>query len=189
MIVTEYETIYVVKPELPEDALVALNDKVNTIVEKNQGTMLTVDDWGKRKLAYPIQKNSKGHYVYINYLGPTTLVAELERNLRIEDNLLRFLTVKLDIDVDVESRKVKAEEDNARRAELRAARAEAEAEAQAAAEAAEAEEAARAAARAERDAARRAREEAEAAAAATAAAATATDDAATATDDDEGSPE
>jgi len=161
MIVTEYETIYVVKPELPEDALTALNDKVNTIVEKNKGIMLTVDDWGKRKLAYPIQKNSKGHYVYINYLGPSALVAELERNLRIEDNLLRFLTVKLDIDVDIESRKVRAEEDNARRAEQRAARAAAEAEAQAAAEA---EEAARAAA-----AERRAKAEA-AAAAATAAA-------------------
>lgn len=147
MIVTEYETIYVVKPELPEDALVALNDKVNTIVEKNQGIMLTVDDWGKRKLAYPIQKNSKGHYIYINYLAPSDLVAELERNLRIEDNLLRFLTVKLDVDVDIEPRKIKAAEDNAKRSEQRAARAAAEAEAQAAAEVAEAEQAARAAAR------------------------------------------
>ena len=153
MIYTEYETIYVVKPELPDDALSALNEKVAGIIEKNDGTMLIVDDWGKRKLAYPIQKNSKGHYVYINFAGPSSLIAELERNLRIEDNLLRFLTVKLGVDIDLEAKKAAAVEESARRAEAAAARAEAEAEAAARAaeaEAIRAEKAAKAAERAEK---------------------------------------
>ncbi len=119
MIYTEYETIYVVKPELPEDALGALNEKIQGIISKNEGETLTFDDWGKRKLAYPIQKNSKGHYIYLNFVGPTNLVAELERHLRIEDNLLRFLTVKLGFDVDVESRRAEAIELNAKRAAAR----------------------------------------------------------------------
>lgn len=135
MIYTEYETIYVVKPELPDDALSALNEKVAGIIEKNDGTMLLVDDWGKRKLAYPIQKNSKGHYVYINFAGPSNLIAELERNLRIEDNLLRFLTVKLSVDIDLDAKKAAAAEEGVRRAEAAAARAAAEAEAAARAEA------------------------------------------------------
>ena len=124
MIYTEYETIYVVKPELPEDALSALNEKIQGIISKNEGETLTFDDWGKRKLAYPIQKNSKGHYIYLNYVGPSSLVAELERHLRIEDNLLRFLTVKLGFDVDVEARRAQAYELNAQRAAAKAKAAE-----------------------------------------------------------------
>ena len=128
MIYTEYETIYIVRPELPEDALKAISDKVSGIIETGSGIVLTLDDWGKRKLAYPIRKNSKGHYVYFNYVAPSDLVAELERQLRIDDQLLRFLTVKLGVDVDVETRKVEAAEENKKREEARAAAAAAAAE-------------------------------------------------------------
>ncbi len=129
MIYTEYETIYIARPELPDDTLQAISDKISGIIEKGEGVVLTLDDWGKRRLAYPIKKNSKGHYVYFNYVGPSSLVGELERNLRIDDQLLRFLTVKLGYDVDVDTRKEEAAEVNAKRAAARAARAAAEAEA------------------------------------------------------------
>ena len=135
----EYETTYLIKPELPEDAVKAITEKVNGIIEANAGSVLTLDDWGKRKLAYPIQKHTRGHYFYVTYVCPPTLVAELERNLRIDDNLLRFLTVKVDDAVDVEARKSAAAETAARRAEEEAARAAAEAERVAAAAAAAAE--------------------------------------------------
>lgn len=119
---SEYETIYVMKPEVPEDALRAIHEKLDGIIERFQGHILVRDDWGKRKLAYPVKKNSKGHYLYVNYLGPTDLVLELERNLRIDANLLRFLTVKLDVDVDVEEKLAQAAEKRARLAEAAARR-------------------------------------------------------------------
>ena len=149
----EYETTYLIKPELPDDAVKAVLEKVTGIIENHSGSILLTDDWGKRKLAYPIQKHTRGHYFYVSYVSGPDLIAELERNLRIDDNLLRFLTVKVGDDVDVEARRVAAAEVAAKRAEERAAR-EAEEAARAAAEAeAEAERAARAAKAAERAAA------------------------------------
>ncbi len=149
----EYETTYLIKPELPDDAVKAVLEKVTGIIENHEGSILLTDDWGKRKLAYPIQKHTRGHYFNVNYVSPPNLIAELERNLRIDDNLLRFLTVKIGDDVDVEARKVAAAEVAALRAEERKAK-EAEDAARAAAEAeAEAERAARAAKAAERAAA------------------------------------
>ncbi len=132
----EYETTYLIKPELPDDAVKAVLDKVTGIIEAHSGSILLTDDWGKRKLAYPIQKHTRGHYFYVNYVSPPNLVAELERNLRIDDNLLRFLTVKIGDDVDVEARKVVAAEVAKQKAEERAAREAEEAERAAAAEAA-----------------------------------------------------
>lgn len=122
MIYTEYETIYILKPEVPEDIVRTLNEKVDGIIGRYDGHILIRDDWGKRKLAYPIQKNSKGHYLYVNYLGPSDLVLEVERNLRIEENLLRFLTVKLSEDVDVETKQQEAKERIARKAQAAAER-------------------------------------------------------------------
>ncbi len=108
MILKEYETICVLKPELPEDALTALSEKITGIVERFEGTMLDIDVWGKRKLAYPIRNHTRGHYVLYSYAGPSGVVAEIERNLNIDDNLLRFLTVRVADDVDVERRKAEA---------------------------------------------------------------------------------
>jgi small subunit ribosomal protein S6 len=122
MIYTEYETIYILKPEVPEDIVRTLNEKIDGIIGRYEGHILIRDDWGKRKLAYPIQKNSKGHYLYVNYLGPSDLVLEVERNLRIEENLLRFLTVKLSEDVDVETKQHEAKERIARKAQAAAER-------------------------------------------------------------------
>ncbi|MFT5584019.1 MAG: small subunit ribosomal protein S6 [Cognaticolwellia sp.] len=119
----EYETIYVVKPEVPEDTLKTISEKVETIIGGNEGTLLFFDDWGKRKLAYPIQKNSKGHFVYVRFVGPGTLIAELERNLGIDDKLLRFLTVRLAVDVDLSEAQAAAEEIVKQKAEEAAKRA------------------------------------------------------------------
>jgi small subunit ribosomal protein S6 len=82
--------------------------KVSGIIEKYQGDVLIHDDWGKRRLAYPIQRSQYGRYVYFNYMGPNSLVSELERNLRIDDSFLRFLTVRLADDIDVAARKALA---------------------------------------------------------------------------------
>jgi small subunit ribosomal protein S6 len=160
VVINEYETIYVMKPELPTDAMEKVTSKITKVIGDYSGSVLMKDDWGKRKLAYQIQKNTRGHYVLINYLATSDVVAEIERHLRIDDTLLRFLTIRLAEDADVEVRKAEAVELNAKRAEEAKARAEAAAKAEAEREAAQAE---REAAQAEREALRaaeQAREEA-----------------------------
>jgi len=147
------------KPELPADAIERVSDKITKVIGDYSGSVLMKDDWGKRKLAYQIQKNTRGHYVLINYLATSDVVAEIERHLRIDDTLLRFLTIRLAEDANVEARKAEAVELNAKRAEEAKARAEAAAKAEAEREAAQAErEAARAAEEAQAQAAMQAEE-------------------------------
>jgi small subunit ribosomal protein S6 len=129
-ILNEYETIYVARPDLTDDVMTKLTERFQGIVSDNAGTLLVAEDWGKRKLAYIVAKHQRGHYIYLNYCGPASIVSELERNLRNEDQLLRFLTVKLEDDVEIEARRALAEERRRLRAERMAAiKAEEEAEA------------------------------------------------------------
>ena len=137
----EYETTYVVRPDLSEDLMTRITTRFEKVVLERGGTMLVSEDWGKRKLAYLVKKHQRGHYIYLNYVGPANLVGEMERSLGLEDDLLRFLTVKLGDDVDVDSRRTLAEERKRLRIERMAAlKAEEEAEARYRAEAEEADE-------------------------------------------------
>lgn len=140
MILNEYETIYIARPDLTDDVMSKITSRYEQVITGNNGTILVSEDWGKRKLAYTISKHQRGHYIYLNYVGPAALVAEVERNLGLEDQLLRFLTVKLEDAVEVEARRALAEERKRLRAERMAAlKAEEEAEARYRAEAEEAE--------------------------------------------------
>ena len=85
----KYETIFVAHPSLDEEAVKAL-------IEKFGGEITNVDEWGKKKLAYEIQKMKEGYYYFIQFEGETTDTAELEERLRIEETVLRFLCVKQD---------------------------------------------------------------------------------------------
>ena len=103
MIINEYETTYITRPELSEDVQVRLFEKLNEIIERYEGTLFTHDQWGRRKLAYQIKKHNHGFYVYLNYVGPADLPKELERIIRLDDQIIRFLTVKLDGNVELEA--------------------------------------------------------------------------------------
>jgi small subunit ribosomal protein S6 len=92
----KYETIYIVKPDLAEEDLKSLTDKVQDVIAGNNGDLKRLEDWGVRKLAYAIKKSPRGRYVYLRYDGVETLVAELERRLRLDDRILRYLTVKIE---------------------------------------------------------------------------------------------
>ncbi len=109
MFAREYELIYIVRPDLPEEDHETVSERTTKVIDERDGNLLRIDDWGNRKLAYEIQKFNKGHFVLFNFLGSPDVVAELERTLRIDDRVLRFLTVKLSDRVDVEVR-VAAEE-------------------------------------------------------------------------------
>ncbi len=137
-ILNEYETTYVARPDLTDDQMNKITEKIEGVVKAAGGTMLVTEDWGKRKLAYLINRHQKGHYIYLNYCGPSPIINEVERNLRLEDNLLRFLTVKIEDDVEPETRRALAEDRRRLRIERMAAlKAEEEAEARYRAEAEE----------------------------------------------------
>jgi len=124
MINHEYETTYIVQPEALEPELTRLQEKFLGIIDARSGSLLVRDDMGRRKLAYPIGKHHYGIYVYLNYVGPADLVAELERNMRNEDPVVRFLTVRNGTNVDTEERRAIAIELQRKRAEMRAAQSE-----------------------------------------------------------------
>jgi len=103
----EYEIIYLLKPDLPADATKALLEKVAEIVQKLKGHVLVKVDWGKRRLAYRIEKVKQAQYFYMLFLDEGTAVAEIERVLKYDDRVLRFLTVKLKDKVNVADRLAK----------------------------------------------------------------------------------
>jgi small subunit ribosomal protein S6 len=137
-LLNEYETTYVARPDLTDEQMGQLTSKFEGILAAGGGIMLVSEDWGKRKLAYLMGKQARGHYIYLNYCGPAPIVLELERRLRLEEDMMRFLTVKVGTDVVPEERKALAEERRRMRLERMAAlKAEEEAEARYRAEAEE----------------------------------------------------
>jgi small subunit ribosomal protein S6 len=95
-----YETIFIVNPNAPEARVSEINSRNQQIIESSKGAVLQLDDWGKKKMAYQIEKEPKGHYFCLTYKADTKCVAEIERNLRINENIFRFLSVKIDETVD-----------------------------------------------------------------------------------------
>jgi len=130
-----YETIFIIRPTIAEDEITGIIEKVNSIIEADGGTFIKVDKWGLKKLAYLIKKESQGHYVYVDYASVSASVAEMERIFRIDDRILKYLTVKLADSCDPDAiKELLAQEEQAAEAE-EAAEAPAETEAEETAEA------------------------------------------------------
>ena len=102
----EYETIFLVRPDLTDDNVDKLKERVRGIVSREGGKVIRFTVWGKKKTLYPIAKQPRAIYVHASYLGDSKLVAEVERNLRIFDEVTRYLSVKLADEVDPETRPV-----------------------------------------------------------------------------------
>jgi small subunit ribosomal protein S6 len=124
--VREYEFTFIVQPEITEDGLQSIYDRFDGVLEKHGSVRLYYDDWGRRRLAYEIRKFQKGHYLILHFLDDGGVVPEIERLARIDDSILRFLTVLVSDSVeDIETRKVEAavlEEERKKKAAERAAR-------------------------------------------------------------------
>jgi len=107
--VREYELTIVIQPELSDEGAATVLSKLDVLLEESGSTRLLCEDMGKRKLAYEIQRFHKGHYYLLSFLDEGQIIGELERTLRIEESVLRFMTVKvLDEVVDVEAREGEA---------------------------------------------------------------------------------
>jgi small subunit ribosomal protein S6 len=100
----EYETIYILRPDSTSDVIAQVNQKVRGVIESGGGTLLKIDNWGKRKLAYEVKKQLKGIYLFFSYLGTAGLVEEVERNLRLTDSVIRYYSVKIAENVDPAAR-------------------------------------------------------------------------------------
>jgi small subunit ribosomal protein S6 len=129
----EFETTFIVQPEISDEGCQALFERLDTTLERGGAVRLLFDDQGKRKLAYDIQKFQKGRYVTLSYFDSGRAVPEVERLLRLDESVLRFLTVRVADEVtDVEGRKKAAEVEEKERAVRAAERAAREAEERAA---------------------------------------------------------
>jgi small subunit ribosomal protein S6 len=96
----EYETIYILRADVDNAGAEKVVDRAREVIARLEGTLTKLDNWGMRKLAYPIRKSNRGIFVYLKYVGYSDLVAELERNLRLLDEVVRFQTVLLTEDID-----------------------------------------------------------------------------------------
>ncbi len=124
-LISGFETTYITRAELSDEGLKAIQERLNGVVAQYGGEVVMQEDWGKRKLAYPIAKESRGHYTYFVYTGKGDVVHEIERNLRLNDQVFRFLSVNLEKEFNIEAfKKARAEQQAAakRREEEREAR-------------------------------------------------------------------
>lgn len=92
--IKHYETMFILKPTLTEEETKAQIDLVKATIEKNGGEIVTCDDMGTRQLAYEIEKNKRGYYFVIYFKGATEGILEIERNYRINENIMRFIFIK-----------------------------------------------------------------------------------------------
>lgn len=90
-----YETTYILRPNLGEDQFNEIIERTNAIITNDGGSIIDIDRWGIKKLAYEIKKEVQGYYVLINFAAHGTTINEIERIFRIDDNVLRYLTIKL----------------------------------------------------------------------------------------------
>lgn len=97
-----YETIFITYAELPEEEINGLIDRYATVIKGGTGTIVKVEKWGKRKLAYEVKKQSRGYYVLIDFAATAAVVTELERNLGIGDKILKYMTIKTQESVNMQ---------------------------------------------------------------------------------------
>jgi small subunit ribosomal protein S6 len=113
-----YEELFIIKPDVPEEEIAAFIEQMKTHVTTGGGTVDKVENWGKRRLAYKVEKFREGHYVLIQFSSDTTtVVKEVERRLRVADSVIKFLTVRID---ETLKRIEKRKKDREKRAHRRA---------------------------------------------------------------------
>jgi small subunit ribosomal protein S6 len=104
-----YETIVILDPDISEDGRAPVFDRISGTISQGNGFLVLRDDWGNRKLAYEIKKKPRGFYTRFDFCGTGTIVDEIERFCRIDDRVMKYLTVLIDEAADVDKIKEEAE--------------------------------------------------------------------------------
>jgi len=108
MITRTYETLYIIRPDVGEEQLEQTISQFRTLLEEQGATKLKVQNRGKRRFAYPIKKLREGYYVLMTYTAPATAIAPMEKAMRLNEAILRFMTITIEAD----TAKDEAESDN-----------------------------------------------------------------------------
>jgi small subunit ribosomal protein S6 len=98
-----YETIFIADNDLSEEDRSPIINKLKDLINQHGGLLVMIDEWGGKKLAYEIKKKVRGYYIRLDYCGSGILVNEIERFFRIDDRILKYMTVLLDKDADIEA--------------------------------------------------------------------------------------
>jgi small subunit ribosomal protein S6 len=96
-----YESIFIINPNITDEETAAVIKKMQDVVAKQGGEMLKFEDWGKKKLAYEIKKQKRGHYAFFQFKAAPSAVSELERTYKMTDTVIKFITVKLEKELRV----------------------------------------------------------------------------------------
>lgn len=89
-----YETVFIIRPSQSEDEINTIIENTKKIILDEKGSIISLSRWGLKKLAYTIKKESQGQYVYCDFAGTPAAVSEIERKFRIDDAVLKYLTIK-----------------------------------------------------------------------------------------------
>ena len=106
----EYETIFILRPDVTKEGSESISSRITDVVGREGGKLTRIESWGRRRLAYPVGKQKRGVYVYLKYIGRGGLVSEVERNLRLLDDVIKYQTVKLNDEVQRDGITVAAED-------------------------------------------------------------------------------
>jgi small subunit ribosomal protein S6 len=88
-----YETIFIIQADLPDEDINSTIDRYQTIISNLKGTLINVERWGKKRMAYAIEKKTRGFYTLLDYASQSNVVSELERNFKIDDKVLKYMTI------------------------------------------------------------------------------------------------
>ncbi len=108
-----YEQVFILRPSLSEEEITQIIDNTSQLIMDDDGAVIFLNKWGMRKLAYPIKKESQGYYVLCDFGASPEVVAEIERKFRIDDSVLKYLTIKISDAItaeEVEAARSEAEE-------------------------------------------------------------------------------
>ena len=97
-----YETITIMDPDLSEEGRAPVLERIQDVIDKEGGTLVDIDHWGNRKLAYEIRKKTRGYYARIDFCGTGAVVDEMERFFKIDDRVIKYMTVLLEKEADPE---------------------------------------------------------------------------------------
>jgi len=105
-----YESVVILDPDMLDDDIHSFTERFSTLIKSKGGEVIKIEDWGSKKLAYLVNKKDKGRYILFDFVGLPELINEMERLFKISEEVMKFLSVKLEEDVDLEAFKASAQE-------------------------------------------------------------------------------